>query len=77
MTPPTTTDGGRCCIPFGSISDVFVDHLQKAGRSPSPSLTFCIKTRARCIYVVAPSAEVMRIWIDVLVTGAEGFEFDL
>ena len=73
VTPPTLSGGGRCCVPFGSIADVFVDHLQKAARSPSPSLTFCIKTRDRCVYVVAPSAEVMRIWIDVLVTGAEAY----
>jgi len=73
VAPPIMIGGSRCCVPFGSIVDVFVDHLQQAGRSPSQALTFCIKTRNRCIYLVAPTAEVMRIWIDVLVTGAEGY----
>lgn len=72
VAPPTVA-GSRCCVPFKSIVDVFVDHLQQAGRSPSPSLTFCIKTRDRSIFVVAPNPETMRLWIDVLVTGAEGY----
>lgn len=74
VAPPMSVAGNcRSCIPFESIVDVFVDHLQKARRSPSPPLTFCIKTRDRCLFVVAPNAETMRIWIDVLVTGAEGY----
>lgn len=42
-------------------------------QSPNPSLTFCVKTHDRLYYVVAPSAEAMRIWMDVIVTGAEGY----
>ncbi|XP_015192983.2 pleckstrin homology-like domain family B member 1 isoform X18 [Lepisosteus oculatus] len=41
--------------------------------SPNPSLTFCVKTHDRLYYMVAPSPEAMRIWMDVIVTGAEGY----
>ena len=63
----------RHSVPFGDIVDVFLDHLRSV-RSPAPHLTFCIKTDGDCIYLVAPSAEVMRIWVDVIVTGAEGYQ---
>lgn len=42
-------------------------------QSPNPALTFCVKTHDRLYYMVAPSAEAMRIWMDVIVTGAEGY----
>ena len=32
-----------------------------------------MKCADRCYYFSAPSAEAMRIWMDVLVTGAEGY----
>lgn len=41
-------------------------------KSPNPSLTFSVKTHDRVYYMVAPSPEAMRIWMDVMVTGAEG-----
>lgn len=41
-------------------------------QSPNPSLTFSVKTHDRVYYMVAPSPEAMRIWMDVIVTGAEG-----
>lgn len=44
-----------------------------AFQSPNPALTFCVKTHDRLYYMVAPSAEAMRIWMDVIVTGAEGY----
>nr|XP_034996107.1 pleckstrin homology-like domain family B member 1 isoform X8 [Zootoca vivipara]XP_034996108.1 pleckstrin homology-like domain family B member 1 isoform X8 [Zootoca vivipara]XP_034996109.1 pleckstrin homology-like domain family B member 1 isoform X8 [Zootoca vivipara] len=44
-----------------------------SGESPNPALTFCVKTHDRLYYMVAPSAEAMRIWMDVIVTGAEGY----
>lgn len=43
-----------------------------APKSPNPSLTFSVKTHDRVYYMVAPSPEAMRIWMDVMVTGAEG-----
>uniref|UniRef100_A0A3B3SJE2 PH domain-containing protein n=1 Tax=Paramormyrops kingsleyae TaxID=1676925 RepID=A0A3B3SJE2_9TELE len=42
-------------------------------QSPNPVLTFCVKTHNQLYYMVAPSLEAMRIWMDVIVTGAEGY----
>lgn len=62
----------------------FVSHMQNlttllsflsnsiSSKSPNPSLTFSVKTHDRVYYMVAPSPEAMRIWMDVMVTGAEG-----
>ncbi|XP_015250547.1 PREDICTED: pleckstrin homology-like domain family B member 1 isoform X3 [Cyprinodon variegatus] len=60
-------------IYFQAIEEVYYDHLRSAAKSPNPSLTFCVKTHDRLYYMVAPSAEAMRIWMDVIVTGAEGY----
>ncbi|XP_056330463.1 pleckstrin homology-like domain family B member 1 isoform X3 [Danio aesculapii] len=70
-------------IYFQAIEEVYYDHLRSATKkgffnlnltnSPTPSLTFCVKTHDRLYYMVAPSAEAMRIWMDVIVTGAEGY----
>uniref|UniRef100_A0A2I3GNF6 Pleckstrin homology-like domain family B member 1 n=1 Tax=Nomascus leucogenys TaxID=61853 RepID=A0A2I3GNF6_NOMLE len=56
-----------------AIEEVYYDHLRSAAKSPNPALTFCVKTHDRLYYMVAPSAEAMRIWMDVIVTGAEGY----
>ncbi|XP_066462249.1 pleckstrin homology-like domain family B member 1 isoform X12 [Eleutherodactylus coqui] len=53
------------------ISDFLNVPLLK--ESPNPALTFCVKTHDRLYYMVAPSPEAMRIWMDVIVTGAEGY----
>ncbi|XP_035857581.1 pleckstrin homology-like domain family B member 1 isoform X16 [Sander lucioperca] len=70
-------------IYFQAIEEVYYDHLRSATKkgffnlnmtsSPNPSLTFCVKTHDRLYYMVAPAAEAMRIWMDVIVTGAEGY----
>ncbi|XP_065508006.1 pleckstrin homology-like domain family B member 1 isoform X15 [Caloenas nicobarica] len=60
-------------IYFQAIEEVYYDHLRSAAKSPNPVLTFCVKTHDRLYYMVAPSAEAMRIWMDVIVTGAEGY----
>ncbi|KAM6043196.1 pleckstrin homology-like domain family B member 1 isoform 3-T3 [Chlamydotis macqueenii] len=60
-------------IYFQAIEEVYYDHLRSAAKSPNPALTFCVKTHDRLYYVVAPSAEAMRIWMDAIVTGAEGY----
>ncbi|NXR24089.1 PHLB1 protein, partial [Cinclus mexicanus] len=60
-------------IYFQAIEEVYYDHLRSAAKSPNPPLTFCVKTHDRLYYMVAPSAEAMRIWMDVIVTGAEGY----
>uniref|UniRef100_A0A7N8Y869 Pleckstrin homology-like domain, family B, member 1a n=1 Tax=Mastacembelus armatus TaxID=205130 RepID=A0A7N8Y869_9TELE len=62
-------------IYFQAIEEVYYDHLRSATKvnTPNPSLTFCVKTHDRLYYMVAPSPEAMRIWMDVIVTGAEGY----
>ncbi|XP_076974546.1 pleckstrin homology-like domain family B member 2 isoform X8 [Tamandua tetradactyla] len=60
-------------IYFQAIEEVYYDHLKNANKSPNPLLTFSVKTHDRVYYMVAPSPEAMRIWMDVIVTGAEGY----
>ncbi|XP_017403298.1 pleckstrin homology-like domain family B member 2 isoform X10 [Cebus imitator] len=60
-------------IYFQAIEEVYYDHLKNANKSPNPLLTFSVKTHDRIYYMVAPSPEAMRIWMDVIVTGAEGY----
>ncbi|KAK2589350.1 hypothetical protein KPH14_007894 [Odynerus spinipes] len=66
----------RGVIYFQSIEEVYVDHMNTV-KSPQPSLTFIIKTSSRLYHLMAPSPEAMRVWVDVVFTGAEGYhEFD-
>ncbi|XP_064159885.1 pleckstrin homology-like domain family B member 3 isoform X2 [Anguilla rostrata] len=58
-------------IYFQAIEEVYYDHLRTASSSPRPSLTFCVKTYERLFFLVAPSAEAMRIWMDVIVTATD------
>ncbi|XP_049950231.1 pleckstrin homology-like domain family B member 1 isoform X2 [Schistocerca serialis cubense] len=58
---------------FQSIEEVYVDHMNSV-KSPSPHLTFVVKTHERTYYLMAPSPEAMRIWVDVIFTGAEGYQ---
>ncbi|XP_028582581.2 pleckstrin homology-like domain family B member 2 isoform X3 [Podarcis muralis] len=60
-------------IYFQAIEEVYYDHLKNANKSPNPLLTFSVKTHDRIYYMVAPTPEAMRIWMDVIVTGAEGY----
>lgn len=62
---------GMVC--FQAIEEVYVDHLRTV-KSPQPKLTFCMKTFDRTYFLVAPTPETMTIWIDVLFTGAEGYQ---
>jgi len=59
-------------IYFHSISEVYVDH-QKT-QAASQRATFIMKTNDRKYSLTAPSQEAMRIWVDVLFTGAEGYQ---
>ena len=58
---------------FQAIEEVYLDHSNSV-KSPNPQLTFIVKTRERYYYLMAPSPEAMRIWIDVIFTGAEGYQ---
>lgn len=72
----STSRKARGVIYFQSIEEVYVDHMNTV-RSPQPSLTFIIKTSTRLYHLMAPSPEAMRVWVDVVFTGAEGYhEFD-
>ena len=65
--------GAGVRVPRGAASLPAPNRLCSPPQSPNPALTFCVKTHDRLYYVVAPSAEAMRIWMDVIVTGAEGY----
>lgn len=58
---------------FQAIQEVYSDVLQPY-KSPNPELTFCVKTFERIYFIVAPTPEAKRIWMDVIVTGAEGYQ---
>ncbi|MGH0160247.1 UNVERIFIED_CONTAM: hypothetical protein FKN15_048658 [Acipenser sinensis] len=58
-------------IYFQAIEEVYYDHLRSASKSPHPKLTFCVKTYDRLFFMVAPTPEAMRIWIDVIVTATD------
>ncbi|CAF0719812.1 unnamed protein product [Brachionus calyciflorus] len=62
----------RGSIYFQSINEVYVDHMRTI-KTPDSKSTFVVKTIDRNFYLVAPSSELMRIWIDVIFTGAEGY----
>ena len=52
--------------------EVYVDY--QTSKSVSQRVTICMKTQDRMYYLMAPSPEAMRIWVDVLFTGAEGYQ---
>ena len=62
----------RKSIVFSQINEVYVDHM-KTVKSIDPISTFIVKTVERDYYLVAPTPETMRIWVDVIFTGAEGY----
>ncbi|KAM4876211.1 pleckstrin homology-like domain family B member 3 [Sylvia borin] len=55
-------------IYFQAIEEVWYDPGRVAGKSPNPRLTFCLKTYERLFWLVAPSAEALRIWMDAVLT---------
>ncbi|XP_067874609.1 pleckstrin homology-like domain family B member 3 isoform X3 [Heterodontus francisci] len=59
-------------IYFQAIEEVYFDHLRSAPKSPSPPLTFCLKTYDRLFYMVAPTDVALRIWMEVILTAVEG-----
>ena len=59
-------------IYFHAITEVYVDH--SAAKSLTSKTSFCMKTHDRKYHLMAPSPEAMRIWVDVLFTGAEGYQ---
>ncbi len=57
-----------------TIEDVYVDHskTRKSSKSDPTKVTFCVKTCDRNYFLMAPSPEAMRIWVDVVFSGAQG-----
>lgn len=63
-------------IRFQSIAEVYVDHMS-GHKHAQPNCVFVVKTTERAYRLMAPSPEAMRIWVDVIFTGAEAYqEFD-
>ncbi len=62
----------RGTVYFQSINEVYVDHMRTI-KSPDQKSTFVVKTLDRSFILVAPSPEMMRVWVDVIFTGAEGY----
>ncbi|KAF2352872.1 Pleckstrin domain [Trinorchestia longiramus] len=67
-------------IYFEDIEEVYVDHLNphtingaKKSSKNCASVAFCVKARSRTLSLLAPSAAAMRIWVEVIFTGAEGY----
>ncbi|XP_024086002.1 uncharacterized protein LOC106666797 isoform X2 [Cimex lectularius] len=58
---------------FQAIEEVYVDHLNTF-KSPNSKVTFVVKSSNRLYNLEAPSPEAMRIWVDVIFTGAEGYQ---
>lgn len=50
---------------FNAITDVYFDHS-------TSKRTFIVKTKSRSFTLQAPSTQATSIWIDVIITGAQG-----
>ena len=59
------------CIILQTIDEVYLDHLN-ASKSGRPSCTFIVKTKKRTYNLQAITDSTARIWIDVIITGAQG-----
>lgn len=60
-------------IYFQVIEEVYVDYLRIV-KSFNLKLIFCVKICDRIYYMVVFILEVMRIWIDVIFIGVEGYQ---
>ncbi|XP_068159882.1 LOW QUALITY PROTEIN: pleckstrin homology-like domain family B member 1 [Drosophila tropicalis] len=56
---------------FATIDEVYLDHLN-ASKSGRPHCTFIVKTKKRSYNLQAASDSAARIWIDAIITGAQG-----
>lgn len=54
-----------------TIDEVYLDHLNTS-KSGRPHCTFIVKTKRRSYHLQAASDAAARIWIDALITGAQG-----
>lgn len=54
-----------------TIDEVYLDHLNTS-KSGRPHCTFIVKTKKRSYHLQAASDATARIWIDAIITGAQG-----
>lgn len=54
-----------------TIDEVYLDHLNTS-KSGRPHCTFIVKTKRRSYHLQAASDAAARIWIDAIITGAQG-----
>lgn len=58
-------------LPTQTIDEVYLDHLNTS-KSGRPHCTFIVKTKRRSYTLQAASDAAARIWIDAIITGAQG-----
>ncbi|KAJ6649393.1 Pleckstrin likey-like domain family B member 2 [Pseudolycoriella hygida] len=56
---------------FSTIDEVYLDHMNTS-KSGRPYCTFIVKTKKRSYHLQAASDAAARIWIDAIITGAQG-----
>ncbi|XP_050328530.1 uncharacterized protein LOC126758336 isoform X2 [Bactrocera neohumeralis] len=56
---------------FSTIDEVYLDHLN-VSKSGRPHCTLIVKTKKRSYHLQAASDAAARIWIDAIITGAQG-----
>jgi len=57
-------------VAFAEIRDVFVDHTRIKAHEERPRFVFSVATLSRTYVLSTFAAEVMRIWVDAVCTGA-------
>lgn len=58
----------RGTLPFSALIEVYVEHGVKG-----PGHAFCLKSKQRNMCLAAASPQAMRVWVDILISGAEGY----
>ncbi|XP_026821473.1 uncharacterized protein LOC113559890 isoform X2 [Rhopalosiphum maidis] len=60
----------RASIRFQDIQEVYVDHTNSI---KGQGCAFVVKTAQRTFYLSAATGQAVRVWVDVIFTGAEGY----
>ncbi|XP_025197472.1 mediator of RNA polymerase II transcription subunit 12 [Melanaphis sacchari] len=61
----------RVSIRFQDIQEVYVDHTNSI---KGQGCAFVVKTAQRTFYLSAATGQAVRVWVDVIFTGAEGYQ---
>lgn len=59
-----------CVLYVQDIQEVYVDHTNS---SKGRGCAFVVKTTQRTFYLSAATGQAVRVWVDVIFTGAEGY----